>query len=97
MWLEAWNNRVGAWGGSLRAWGAGAWMGARVVGEGLDPWGMRRMDRTDVQTFVWTDRRTEIPLFCRTLPPLSPKKKGAARKKRQQVGESKAENFSKMK
>ena len=42
-WPEAWNKGAGAWGGSLRAWGAGAWT----------------EDRTDVQTFVRSDVRSD--------------------------------------
>ena len=58
-WLETWNKETGAWGGSLRAWGAGAWRGPRGWGRGgVDPqvWD----GRSDVRSLVWMDGNSPL-------------------------------------
>ena len=74
-WLKAWNKGAGAWGGSLRAWGPGAWRGLRGWGPGggLDPQGTS--GRTFVRSFVRSFARTDgkfTPLFYRTSSPSGP-------------------------
>ena len=72
--MEAWNKGAGAWGGSLRALGAGAWAGltgwGRVVGAG--PSGDGTDVRSDVRTDVRTDGRKFPPVFYRTSSPSGP-------------------------
>ena len=86
-WLEAWNKGAGAWGGSLRAWGAGAWRGPRGWGPGGA--GPSGDVRTDVRSFVRSDVRSDVrtdgkftPLSYRTSSPSGPlPKKGLQTKK----------------
>ena len=83
----AWNKGASAWGGCLRACGAGAWRkagawrGPGVWEEGAGAWG----DGTDVHSFVPSLERTEIPPSCsighRSLRVSCPKE-GGARKRR---------------
>ena len=50
----------GAWGGSLRAWGTGAWGGPRGWGGGAGPSRKGTFVRSDVSTLARTDGWMEI-------------------------------------
>ena len=89
-WLEVWNKGAGAWGGSLRAWGAGAWRGPSGWGPGgAGPSG----EQSDGRLFARSLGRMYgkfTPLCYRTSSPSGPLPK---REKRKRKGDKERDEY----